>query len=561
MTWLVWAFPTSQVTENNRALLASSGFIGIGICTPQVFFEFFLPLRSFLVFKGLQGVACGVGGTVWGVLTFYFSPYGNGSILVQSAVFLILTLPHVYTISYIRGLQQDAENVERRLRVADPQPEPPKKGTCCRCVRIFGLHLIRLFSPVLAKSAFHAGLIHFIKTSAEYLDLSTDIAPGMFFLRAKSTLPSGLHLTFSYTLIVFAVLDMLPFAIKYSLLGGMLSETMKIWICGTTAFCELMILVASLVLTVFIWDEFCDDAIAMMFIMMDILSTVLGIIISLISMYVNGFDRRLHAAMHQMSKSVRTITHSPAFGARSPNLSPRHRGEDTSPSTKGGSPSPKRSEDKMRDRLSFCLNSDPEEEYNPPPIPESQEHDPKSSQAGKTEHQQQQQQQKREEEEQKVETQHSEASAPPDAPSALLQIAALPRDEISVDGSDGFPPSNEKFPAQPHISPSFGRKQGRDGDGEERDTGEEEGKPPEDQILFVTRNGRLLPRIFSLDGPQGRWGGPSSTSNKPIRPQSPTTEFDRRSSSCSSSSLSAMPKEPNAHGVRHSVSTIEDGLE
>uniref|UniRef100_A0A0G4H9J8 EF-hand domain-containing protein n=1 Tax=Chromera velia CCMP2878 TaxID=1169474 RepID=A0A0G4H9J8_9ALVE len=191
------------------------------------------------------------------------------------------------------------DNVQRRRETADPELEPPKKEACCWRLRHLGVRGIRLFSPMLAKNALHATLINFLKIASEYVDISTDIAAGIFFLRAKTDLPYNVHLAGCYGVVAFAVLDMLPLAGKYAFPANMLSQSAILWIYGVSAFCEVVILVASIVLTVGFWNYLSEDTGGKVFVILDVTSTAFGILIAFATMIVNGIDRKLQAALQQ----------------------------------------------------------------------------------------------------------------------------------------------------------------------------------------------------------------------------------------------------------------------
>uniref|UniRef100_A0A0G4G1B4 Uncharacterized protein n=1 Tax=Chromera velia CCMP2878 TaxID=1169474 RepID=A0A0G4G1B4_9ALVE len=324
--------------HQNRVLRTIGGIGGVGVCTSNFVFEYFLALEEFLVFKGIFGLTCAAVASCWGVEWFFFTDFVTRSLLAVTAVFLALTLPHIYAIAHVRGLQQHSQNVERRLRAPDPVPSPSEKGARCWRVKSVVQKTVLLLSPMRAKSALHVTLLTFFRIAIEYIDISTDIGAGVLFLRLgyKSTLPLQSVDVLAFGVLGFAVLDTFPFAVRYALPPTLFSERFLLWLYGVSVFCEFLIFVFTIVLIQSMWTHFGNEDAEASFIILDILSTAFGILTGLVVMYVNGLDSRLKTAKSQVTTSLRrlqrTLTNSSVQSPRkspipSPSRTPVHLAE------------------------------------------------------------------------------------------------------------------------------------------------------------------------------------------------------------------------------------------
>uniref|UniRef100_A0A0G4HA31 Uncharacterized protein n=1 Tax=Chromera velia CCMP2878 TaxID=1169474 RepID=A0A0G4HA31_9ALVE len=288
-------------------------------CLSQWIFEFFLPLESFSRFKSVSGGVCLSSGTIWGIGTFIDPQYDT--LVQQVAVVLIIVTSHIFSISWIRGLQQHLVNERRRaneppLRVSGYETARTNEGgrqRACSCTRatVHSKFLDLLSSP-RAKTARHCTFIVFFKLITNYLDFTTDIATGFFLLyTGDSPLPEETRLGVGVTLVTFGLLDFLPCLMLFTL--PTLSETMSLWVPAVQIICEIPVFPLLLFIAIEVQEAFTAQPGAVALELLTMLTTVAGLVVTSASLMVYRADQKFFGAMrrlsHHISQIPRQLTH------------------------------------------------------------------------------------------------------------------------------------------------------------------------------------------------------------------------------------------------------------
>uniref|UniRef100_A0A0G4HQW0 Uncharacterized protein n=1 Tax=Chromera velia CCMP2878 TaxID=1169474 RepID=A0A0G4HQW0_9ALVE len=215
--------PTDPLPYGGWSPYMVGDFAVASTCSTQWGLEFFLPLQSFALLKGISGGACLLSGIAWATMRFLI--YGElvepEQRQAQDQLWMLSVTAcmgfHIVSVSYIRGVQQHRENERRRAEAATLQQKKshgreenskgangekegaeksdderhvarPKKVPCYS--RVFS-RLMAVLSTSRARTVPHCTALVFVKLFFDFLDVVTDLAFGFLLIlyTPKTVLP------------------------------------------------------------------------------------------------------------------------------------------------------------------------------------------------------------------------------------------------------------------------------------------------------------------------------------------------------------------------------------
>uniref|UniRef100_A0A0G4HM48 Uncharacterized protein n=1 Tax=Chromera velia CCMP2878 TaxID=1169474 RepID=A0A0G4HM48_9ALVE len=300
--------------EQQELLELINDNIASASCLSQWISEYFLPLQEFWVFKGVLGAFCMLSGVLYG-----FTRFRRWSHILLEAFAIVFTtiIMHLLSITYIRGAQQHAANVERRAKREDPPVKLPKfleaGGCLCSTLGRWAKIAVALLSPKRAKTALHCSAIVLLKILQDYLDIATDVAAGVLFLYGASgdgtatSLPPETQWGAGVTILVFSTVGALCLAIEWSVPD--MKERLCVWVYTGQVTSEVGILCATGILTAGTWNELEKNELDKVVAVLNLLLSALGIPLGLLKLFVNGADAEFNKVISSVGEMSRRVSH------------------------------------------------------------------------------------------------------------------------------------------------------------------------------------------------------------------------------------------------------------